>query len=54
MNQRAFLHSTALGVAAIGAGAVVDSLAALKSEGSIPVIDTHTHFYDPFRVQGVP
>lgn len=49
MNRRDFVRASVaaslLPVAARAAGPVA---------GSIPAIDTHTHFYDPTRPQGVP
>lgn len=44
MNRRTFL-SLAASLAALDAKAI---------EGSIPVIDTHVHLFDPTRPQGVP
>ncbi len=54
MKRREFIRATALGSVALSAGAVVDSIAAPNSQGPVPIIDTHTHFYDPFRPQCVP
>ena len=52
-TRRQFLH-TAIGLSACAAaGAATDA----ASSGGVydgPVIDTHTHFYDPDRAQGVP
>lgn len=48
MNRRDFLRTAA-------AAAVLPSLVrAADEESPIPVIDTHTHFYDPTRPEGVP
>ncbi len=44
MNRRTFL-SLAASVVALDAGA---------QSGSIPIIDTHIHLFDPRRPQGVP
>lgn len=50
MNRRDFLLSAA------AAAALVPRLKAAQSAkaGPIPAIDTHTHFYDPTRPEGVP
>lgn len=48
MNRRSFLKQTALSVAASG---LVTPLQAAKP---LRIIDTHTHFYDPSRPEGVP
>ena len=51
MTRREFLWSSAA-TAALStgvAGAAMNAVAA-----PIPIIDTHTHFYDPTRAQGVP
>lgn len=55
MNQRRFLKTTALGALAAST-ALPQVLAAASRSGraQVPVIDTHTHFYDPFRPEGVP
>jgi L-fuconolactonase len=48
MNRRDFIRTTAAAV-------VLPSLVrAADEESPIPVIDTHTHFYDPTRPEGVP
>jgi L-fuconolactonase len=53
MNRRQFLRSSSLATAGL-----VASRASLPSPaaaaGSYPIIDTHTHFYDPKRPGGVP
>ena len=46
LTRRAFLHQTTA-----FAGATLASSAFAKTT---PAIDTHTHFYDPTRPQGVP
>jgi predicted TIM-barrel fold metal-dependent hydrolase len=46
MNRRKFLVTTATAAAAVGCRTT-------RGEG-IKIIDTHTHFYDPSRPQGVP
>ncbi len=46
MNRRKFLITTTTAAAAAGC--------ATMGEGEIAIIDTHTHFYDPSRPQGVP
>lgn len=45
VSRRQFLASTTLGVAAASAWA---------DEAPLAILDTHTHFYDPDRPQGVP
>ncbi|MEZ0276179.1 MAG: amidohydrolase family protein [Roseimicrobium sp.] len=53
MNRRHFLRSTSLATA--GLAAASSSLPSTASAaGSYPIIDTHTHFYDPKRPGGVP
>jgi len=47
MNRREFLQTTA-GLAAVGCCAASDPLRPAK------IIDTHVHFFDPTRPQGVP
>jgi L-fucono-1,5-lactonase len=57
-NRRCFLAATVqavAGMALTGLSAGVRAAARKPSSGArFPVIDTHTHFYDPTRVQGVP
>ncbi len=50
INRRSFLAASALSAAGLAAGC------ATRSPGVPPVgvIDTHTHFYDPTRPEGVP
>ncbi|HRE83169.1 MAG TPA: hypothetical protein PLN52_19140, partial [Opitutaceae bacterium] len=48
MNRRDFLRATS-----VAALVPAISRAALSSH-PVPVIDTHTHFYDPTRPEGVP
>ncbi len=50
MNRRDFLLSSAAAALAARSAA----LAATATSAPIPAIDTHTHFYDPTRGQGVP
>src|SRR5687768_13773552 len=45
-SRRGFLESLALGVASTALGQ--------SAAPRVPAIDTHTHFYDPRRPQGVP
>lgn len=45
MNRRTFLTTTT--------AACVSTLSA-RAATSFPIVDTHTHFYDPSRPQGVP
>ena len=49
MNRRQFLASSAVVAATLGGCATPPS-----SSSSSGIIDTHTHFYDPARPQGVP
>lgn len=50
MNRRTFLHRTALAAA----GLLPASLARAAAAPASRVVDTHTHFYDPTRAEGVP
>jgi L-fuconolactonase len=53
-NRRAFLQTVAAGLTA-GAGVGCRALSqAGDTAAARLIIDTHTHFYDPFRPQGVP
>lgn len=54
MNRRTFLKSAAAGL--VAAQAEPGWTASGKSKELLPekVVDTHTHFYDPTRPQGVP
>ena len=52
MNRRRFLQGAAL--ASLQAATVSEALALPSSSRGLRIIDTHTHFYDPFRPQGVP
>lgn len=59
MLRRTFLlqNLTAASAAALPAGSAVATLSAgslHESLASIPVIDCHTHFYDPRRPEGIP
>ncbi len=51
LTRREFVAS---GLAAISLTDLGHSFAAADDEALIPVVDTHTHFYDPTRPQGVP
>ena len=53
-TRRTFLQAAA--TAALGASLpAINSLEAASAETAAPlIIDTHTHFYDPSRAQGVP
>lgn len=58
-NRRQFLETTAAAVAAVSlAGWNSVGMASLgkseTGESAFTIIDTHTHFYDPARPQGVP
>lgn len=49
MNRRRFLQTTAASSAAVLSGAPAHA-----APPATRIIDTHTHFYDPTRPQGVP
>lgn len=50
MNRRTFLQQTT----AAAAGIATSSLRAAVAPPASRVVDTHTHFYDPARKEGVP
>ena len=51
-TRREFLQTTLqTGVAAIAAGSMIEPLCA---DDQMPIVDCHTHFYDPTRPEGVP
>ncbi len=50
LTRREFLRATTAGVAGLAAGAGP----ALAAVTPLVIIDTHTHFYNPARPQGVP
>ena len=52
MSRRQFLYYTGVGIAATSVLANPGS--AVVNSVKVPIIDTHTHFYDPTRPQGVP
>lgn len=54
MNRRHFLKSASAGLVAAQTG--LSWVAAEKTQELLPqkVVDTHTHFYDPSRPEGVP
>ena len=52
MSRRRFLRYTGVSLAAGSVLAHPES--AIAASATVPVIDTHTHFYDPTRPQGVP
>src|SRR5690348_12130609 len=47
VSRREFLVSTALAASAVGCKTI-------GTEAFTEIIDTHTHFYDPTRPEGVP
>jgi len=55
-SRRDFLAACASGAAgaAWGAASLLPQTAPLANAGEPAVLDTHTHFYDPARPQGVP
>jgi len=52
MSRRQFLQYAGVSLAAGSVFARPDS--SIAASTTVPVIDTHTHFYDPTRPQGVP
>jgi len=56
MNRRAFLDKTISSMAGVAAAQSFSMSGAWADDHapSIPIIDTHTHFFDPTRPQGVP
>lgn len=50
MNRRTFLHRTA----AAAAGLACSSERVVAAPAASRIVDTHTHFYDPTRKEGVP
>jgi hypothetical protein len=58
-NRRRFLAAAAQTVAGVTLTGWASALRAAPGQpatgaGGVTVIDTHTHFYDPTRAQGVP
>lgn len=56
-TRRSFLKTSATTLAGVAATAVPSpsaSAAPAAVQGAVLIIDTHTHFYDPSRPQGVP
>ena len=49
-SRRQFLQQSVCGAAALACGCASDR----NNSDSLTIIDTHTHFYDPTRSQGVP
>lgn len=54
MNRRDFVKASLIAASAYGATTAKRSESADEQDHSIPVIDAHTHFYDPSRPEGVP
>lgn len=52
MSRREFLQYAGVSLAASSVFAHPES--AVAASATVPIIDTHTHFYDPTRPQGVP
>ena len=52
MSRREFLRYAGVSLAAGSVFARPES--AIAASATVPIIDTHTHFYDPTRPQGVP
>lgn len=54
-DRRTFLSTSALAVAGVVSGCASPSSSTSTSTSRSPeILDTHTHFYDPTRPQGVP
>lgn len=54
-DRRTFLSTSALAVAGVVSGCASPSTSTSTSTARSPeILDTHTHFYDPTRPQGVP
>ena len=52
VTRREFMESNLrTGVAAVSVGTMLDTLLA---DDQMPIVDCHTHFYDPTRPEGVP
>ena len=54
INRRKFINATAHGLAGAVFAGCASSPRVGHKHNAIPVIDTHTHFYDPTRAEGVP
>lgn len=54
MNRRQFLYQAALNATALAVGASASAATIIRDPKPKGIIDTHTHFYDPTRPQGVP
>jgi L-fuconolactonase len=56
LDRRTFLRTTAFGLAGAGTSRLLagEPPALKPAAGPTEIIDTHTHFYDPTRPQGVP
>lgn len=52
MNRRTFLQQSTAAV--IGSATSATALSAAEAPPASRIVDTHTHFYDPTRPQGVP
>lgn len=54
-SRRTFLHRALLAATAMGTGSSSNEAVTILPPAPLPpAIDTHTHFYDPTRKQGVP
>lgn len=54
MTRRRFMRAAGAGLALAAAPGCMNKPRPPHDDARIPVIDTHTHFYDPARPQGVP
>ena len=54
-TRRRFLKATAAGIAGAAAGeSLLSQAAGAEEPAKMEIVDTHTHFYDPTRPQGIP
>lgn len=54
LTRREFVSSSLVGMAGISSSTVGRVLFADNTQTAIPIVDTHTHFYDPTRPEGIP
>ena len=53
-NRRAFLETAFAGTGGAALNCVLNADASAAANSNLLIVDTHTHFYDPSRPQGVP